>query len=73
MATPPRVPTPRQIRNLRRKLGLTQQEFAGLFGFTSRTARSIICHWERGTRIMPPTAAALFWQLVRNHGDDNGT
>jgi len=38
---------------MRRRMGLTQREFAGWFGFAAATLR----HWERGNRV--PTGAAL--------------
>ena len=42
-----------EIRALRRRLRLTQRQFAGWFGFSAATLR----HWERGNR--SPTGAAL--------------
>lgn len=43
-----RVHVPKQIdvRAIRTKLGMTQEEFAGRFGFSVNTLR----HWEQGKR-----------------------
>ncbi len=43
-----RVHVPEQIdvKAIRTKLGLTQEEFAGRFGFSVNTLR----HWEQGSR-----------------------
>jgi putative transcriptional regulator len=49
---PPWV-APDEIKALRRRLRVTQREFAGWFGFSVATLR----HWERGNR--HPTGAAL--------------
>jgi putative transcriptional regulator len=40
------VPAVIDVRAIRRKLGMTQQEFAGRFGFSVNTLR----HWEQGKR-----------------------
>jgi putative transcriptional regulator len=40
------VPEHVDVKAIRRKLGLTQQAFAGRFGFSINTLR----HWEQGKR-----------------------
>ncbi len=40
------VPALIDVRAIRTKLGMTQQEFAGQFGFSVNTLR----HWEQGKR-----------------------
>jgi putative transcriptional regulator len=53
-----RVHVPKQIdvRAIRTKLKMTQQEFAGVFGFSINTLR----HWEQGKRVPEgPTRAYL--------------
>lgn len=53
-----RVHVPKEIavRAIRLKLKMTQQEFAGVFGFSINTLR----HWEQGKRIPEgPTRAYL--------------
>jgi putative transcriptional regulator len=40
------VPNRIDVRAIRDKLGMTQQEFAGEFGFSVNTLR----HWEQGKR-----------------------
>jgi len=40
------VPTRIDVRAIREKLGMTQQEFSGRFGFSVNTLR----HWEQGKR-----------------------
>jgi putative transcriptional regulator len=39
-------PTPVDVANLRKRLDLTQEQFAARFGFSVATLR----HWERGDR-----------------------
>ena len=41
-----RVPARIDVRAIRTKLGMTQEEFAGQFGFSVNTLR----HWEQGKR-----------------------
>jgi putative transcriptional regulator len=44
------------VRNIRDRLNMTQEEFARLFGFSIHTLR----HWEQGTRVPEgPTRAYL--------------
>jgi putative transcriptional regulator len=47
------APRPIDVRAIRRRLHLTQRQFAGYFGFAVATLR----HWERGNR--RPTGPAL--------------
>jgi len=51
-----------QILALRRKLRLTQREFAGYYGFPVATLR----HWERGNR-EPTGTAYILLQLIREN------
>lgn len=51
-----RIPQAIDVRAIRDRLGLTQQEFAIRFGFSVNTLR----HWEQGRRIPEaPTRAYL--------------
>jgi len=45
--------TPVDVKNIRNKIGMTQNEFASAFGISVSTLR----HWERGDR--PPHGPAL--------------
>ena len=50
------VPQVIDVRAIRTRLGMTQQEFAGRFGFSINTLR----HWEQGKRVPEgPTRAYL--------------
>jgi putative transcriptional regulator len=50
------VPRDVDVRAIRTKLGMTQEEFAGQFGFSVNTLR----HWEQGKRVPEgPTRAYL--------------
>jgi putative transcriptional regulator len=50
------VPARVDVREIRSKLGLTQQAFAATFGFSINTLR----HWEQGKRVPEgPTRAYL--------------
>ena len=51
--------TPTALRQLRRRLGLSQARFAALVGVASNT----VARWERGELGMKPTTARLI-QLV---------
>lgn len=55
-----RVHIPREIdvRAIRDKLGMTQEEFARQFGFSVNTLR----HWEQGRRV--PEGSARAYMLV---------
>jgi putative transcriptional regulator len=58
-----RVHIPREIdvRRIRAKLGMTQEEFAGEFGFSVHTLRQ----WEHGRRV--PDGAARAYLKVIDH------
>jgi putative transcriptional regulator len=50
------VPGAIDVKAIRTKLGMTQEEFAGRFGFSINTLR----HWEQGKRVPEgPTRAYL--------------
>lgn len=49
------VPDSIDVRAIRQKLGLTQQEFAMQFGFSLATVRN----WEQGTRVPPGSQRVL--------------
>ena len=49
------MPSPLDIQALRKKVGLTQEEFAARFGISLGTLR----HWERGDRRPHGTALVL--------------
>ena len=38
------------VKALRTRVGMTQEQFAARFGFSVATLR----HWERGDRVIPP-------------------
>jgi putative transcriptional regulator len=52
------------VAELRRRLGLTQDQFAGRFGFSVATLR----HWERGDRTPQGAALVLLNVIERNPG-----
>ena len=52
------IPQRIDVRAIRAKLGMTQEEFAGRFGFSINTLR----HWEQGKR--RPEGAARAYLLV---------
>jgi len=52
------------VANLRRRLGLTQAQFAARFGFSVATLR----HWERGDRIPHGPALVLLNLIDREPG-----
>ncbi len=52
------VPQRIDVRAIRAKLGMTQEDFAGRFGFSINTLR----HWEQGRR--RPEGAARAYLLV---------
>lgn len=58
-----RIHRPRQVdvKALRAKLGMTQEQFAARFGFSTATLR----HWERGDRT--PRGPALVLLNVIEH------
>lgn len=50
------IPPEIDVKAIRRKLGMTQEEFAGRFGFSIKTLR----HWEQKQRVPEgPTRAYL--------------
>lgn len=55
------TPSPLDIRALRQKVGLTQEEFAARFGISLGTLR----HWERGDRRPHGTALVLLQVIDR--------
>jgi putative transcriptional regulator len=61
-----RVHVPRQmdVRAIRTKLGMTQQQFAGEFGFSVNTLR----HWEQGKR--QPEGPTRAYLLVIDRAPD---
>lgn len=54
-------PRPVDVKALRASVGMTQEEFAARFGFSTATLR----HWERGDRA--PHGAALAFLNVIEH------
>jgi len=51
------IPEDVDVKAIRSRLGMTQEEFAGRFGFSVNTLR----HWEQGRRVPEgPTRAYLF-------------
>ncbi len=54
-------PRPIDVKALRAKVGMTQEEFAARFGFSTATLR----HWERGDR--QPHGPALVLLNVIDH------
>ena len=53
------VPDNIDVKAIRQKLGLTQQQFAIQFGFSMGTIRN----WEQGTRV-PPGAPRAFLTVI---------
>ena len=51
-----------EIRDLRERMGLTQREFAGWFGFSLGTLK----HWERGNR-KPAGTALVLLAIIRDN------
>jgi putative transcriptional regulator len=56
-----RVPDNIDVRAIRQKLGLTQQQFAIQFGFSLGTVRN----WEQGTRVPPGSSRVLLTVIDR--------
>lgn len=52
------IPRAVDVKAIRVKLGMTQEEFAGSFGFSVNTLR----HWEQGRRV--PEGATRAYLLV---------
>jgi putative transcriptional regulator len=55
------IPATVDVKGIRAKLGMSQQEFAGRFGFSVNTLR----HWEQGTRIPEGSARAYLLVIAR--------
>lgn len=55
------VPKRVDVRAIRAKLGMTQEEFAGRFGFSVNTLR----HWEQGKR--QPEGPTRAYLMVIDH------
>ncbi len=53
------VPARVDVRAIRRKVGMTQDEFAGRFGFSVNTLR----HWEQGKR-QPEGPARAYLRVI---------
>ena len=58
------VPTIIDVKAIRARLDMTQQEFAGRFGFSVNTLR----HWEQGSR--QPEGSARAYLLVIERAPD---
>jgi putative transcriptional regulator len=55
------IPAEIDVKRIRGRLGLTQQEFAKRFGFNITTLR----HWEQGRRVPDGTARAYLRVIDR--------
>lgn len=55
------VPDKIDVRNIRKKLGLSRQKFADRYGFSIRTLQ----HWEQGNRRPHGSARVLLLLLLR--------
>lgn len=55
-------PRPVDVKALRAKVGMTQEQFAARFGFSTATLR----HWERGDRTPRGPALVLLNVIERN-------
>ncbi|ABC23860.1 helix-turn-helix domain-containing protein [Rhodospirillum rubrum] len=58
------IPAPIDVRAIRAKLGMTQEQFAGRFGFSVNTLR----HWEQGKR--QPEGPSRAYLLVIDRAPD---
>ncbi len=56
------VPADIDVKAIRTKLDMTQQEFAGRFGFSINTLR----HWEQGRRVPEGPTRAYLLVIDRN-------
>jgi putative transcriptional regulator len=56
------VPADMDVRAIRTKLNMTQEEFAGQFGFSINTLR----HWEQGRRVPEGPTRAYLLVIDRN-------
>lgn len=57
-------PRPVDVKAVRAKVGMTQEQFAARFGFSTATLR----HWERGDRTPRGPALVLLNVIERNPG-----
>lgn len=57
-------PQPVDVSALRRRMGMTQEQFAARFGFSVATLR----HWERGDR-SPQGASLVLLNLIKRAPD----
>lgn len=57
-------PQPVDVSALRRRMGMTQEQFAARFGFSVATLR----HWERGDR-SPQGAALVLLNVIKRAPD----
>jgi len=57
-------PEPVDVSALRRRMGMTQEQFAARFGFSVATLR----HWERGDRT-PQGAALVLLNIIERAPD----
>mgnify|MGYP001269680490 CR=1 FL=1 len=55
--------TSKELIEIRKKLGLTQAKFAEKLGYNTR---SIICHFEKGTKPISPRVALLCGYFLRD-------
>jgi putative transcriptional regulator len=55
------IPAAVDVKAVRAGLGMSQQEFAGRFGFSVNTLR----HWEQGTRVPEGSARAYLLVIQR--------
>jgi putative transcriptional regulator len=56
------IPATVDVKVIRAKLGMSQQESAGRFGFSVNTLR----HWEQGTRVPEGSARAYLLVIARS-------
>lgn len=57
------IPRHMDVKAIRSKLGMTQEEFAGRFGFSIKTLR----HWEQNQRVPEGPTRAYLLVIERNH------
>jgi putative transcriptional regulator len=57
-----RIPEDIDVKAIRAKLDMTQEEFAGRFGFSVNTLR----HWEQGRRVPEGPTRAYLLVIDRN-------
>jgi putative transcriptional regulator len=56
------IPEEVDVKAIRTRLGMTQEEFAGRFGFSINTLR----HWEQGRRVPEGPTRAYLLVIDRN-------